>query len=41
MRAETIPDHHHLAAIVMVQLPEQLDHLVGVRVLRQELEVQR
>jgi hypothetical protein len=41
MRAQTIPNHNHFAAIVMVQLPEQLNHLAGVRVSRQELKIQR
>ena len=35
------PNHNHFAAIVMVQLPEQLNHLAGVRVLQQELEIER
>jgi hypothetical protein len=41
MRAQAIPNHDHFAAIMMVQLTEQYDHLIGVRVLRQELKIQR
>ena len=38
---QAIPDQDHLAAIVIVQLPEQTDHVLCLDVLRLKREIQR